>query len=321
AGADLVRWLYTAALRRGVQFHFNTRVVDLLATKARRGTAVARGVRAAASVADVELPLERGYRARRGVVFASGGFSKNDSKLAARFTGDRVFTGGGCAVTSARGDLVDMAERHGLMLEHMDQAWLIENVYEQYKLDPDSRLAPNYLFFQAYWLNGDSMLVVNRRGVRVVNEKLDYDDRTRAHYQPDNRFLFCVFDKHSLEHYFVGVGGAITPFVTTMVGPARDAAQLRDFLLARMRRDRALAAFGLAPDFASALEGTLARFNGFAREGVDRDFRRGGTTIEIWWHALSLYFENVATPVPGVGIQDPISANVDEHGRPYPNVT
>src|SRR5439155_12292266 len=102
---------------------------------------------------------------------------------------------------------------------------------------------------------------------------------------------------------------------------ARDAAQLRDFLLARMRRDRALAAFGLAPDFASALEGTLARFNGFAREGVDRDFHRGETTIEIWWHALSLYFENVATPVPGVGIQDPISANVDEHGRPYPNVT
>jgi hypothetical protein len=316
AGADLVQWLFAAALQARVDFHFDMRVVDLLV--ARSGV---RGVRAALSAADQQLPLERRFRARRGVIFASGGFSKSAAKLRQRFTGERAFTGGGCAVTSAVGDLVDIAQRYGLMLENMDQAWLIENVYEQYKLDPDSRITPNYLVFQAYWLNGDSMLVVNRRGVRVVDEKLDYDDRTRAHRHPDNRFLFCVFDQHCLEHFFVGVGGAITPFVQTMVGPAASSDELRSHLLARMRGDRALSAFGLADDFAPGLAATLARFNGFARDGVDRDFHRGETSIEIWWHAFSLFFENVRTGIPGVGITDPITANVDEHGRPYPNVT
>jgi ribulose 1,5-bisphosphate synthetase/thiazole synthase len=320
AGVDLVQWLFAAALRAGVQFDFDTRVVDVIATRGRRGRSVT-GVHAATSVADTTLPLERRYRATRGVVFASGGFSKSAAKLRQRFVGNRAFTGGGCAVTSAVGDLVDVAQRHGLMLENMDQAWLIENVYEQYKLDPDSRLTPNYLFFQAYWLNGDSMIVVNRRGVRVVDEKLNYNDRTRAHQHPDNRFLFCVFDEHCLQHYFIGLGGAITPFVQTMAGPARDAAQLRAQLLDRMHGDRELAAFGLAPEFARGFDATLARFNQFARDGVDRDFHRGDTSIEIWWHAFSLFFENVSTGIPGVGIQDPISANVDEQGRPYPNVT
>lgn len=319
AGIDLAQWLFVACLEAGIELHVASRATDLLTSKV-HGRTVVQGVEVTTMVNDVSTPLVRKVRARHGVVFASGGFSKDRARLDAEFTGDRAFNGGGCAVTSAKGDLVGMAEAYGLKLEHMDTAWFIENVYEQYQLDPDSLSQANYLLFQAYWLNGDSMFTVNRRGVRVVNEKIDYDSRTKAHFHPDNRFLFSVFDQHTFDHYFVGLGGQVSPLVHTLIGPARTIPALRDKIRRRLQHDDALREFGLAPDFASGLEATLARFNGFARSGHDVDFHRGETSIEIWWHSLCLYFLNVsAGAVPLV--VDPITANVDEHGVPYPNIT
>jgi 3-oxosteroid 1-dehydrogenase len=254
------------------------------------------------------------------VVFAAGGFSKNAAMLDRHFSGDRELTGGGCAVTTASGDLVAIAERHGFMLEFMDEAWFIENVYEQYKKDPDSVITPNYLAFQAYWLNGDSMIVANRRGIRVFNEKTNYDDRTRVHFHPDNRFLFSVFDQHTLEH-FPGFGGHVTPAVDTIIGPAGSPAELEGQLRSRLQLDPATAAFGLAEGFADQLASTISRFNGFARNGKDLDFGRGETSIDLWWHAFCLTFQGVNANAAGVGVQDCLSANVDENGQPYPNVT
>jgi len=40
----------------------------------------------------------------------------------------------------------------------------------------------------------------------------------------------------------------------------------------------------LGPDFADTLAAHVARFNGFAREGVDHDFGRGGSPIEHVMH-------------------------------------
>lgn len=319
AGIDLAQWLFVACVEAGIEIHVASRATDLL-TQRVHGRTVVKGVEVTTMVNDRSTPLVRRVHARRGVVFTSGGFSKDRARLDAEFTGDRAFNGGGCAVTSARGDLLDLAEEHGFKLEHMDAAWFIENIYEQYKLDPDSMSQVNYLLFQAYWLNGDSMLTVNRRGVRVVNEKIDYDSRTQAHFRPDNRFLFNVFDQHTFDHYFVGLGGQVSPLVHTMIGPARTATELRDKVLHRMQHDDSLRAFGLAPDFAGGLDATITRFNGFARSGVDSDFHRGESSIEIWWHSLGLFFLNVsggAVPL----VTDPITANVDEHGVRYPNIT
>lgn len=319
AGIDLAQWLFLACLRRGIEFVPATRVDDVIARRS-GGRTIVEGVRCEVMLDDAGTGLMRTLRARNGVVFTSGGFSKNRARLDATFTGDRRFTGGGCAVTSAKGDVVRIAERHGFALEHLDKAWWIQNIYEQYKLDPDSRTQLNYLLFQAYWLNGDSMVVVNRRGRRVVNEKLNYSDRTQAHFHPDNRFLFSVFDQHTFEHYFVGIGGQVTPLLHTFIGPARTTAELEQKLLARMRGDAALRSFGLAPDFRAGLDETLQRFGGFARAGVDEDFHRGETSIDVWWHCFSLYFLNVA--LGGVTlVRDPVRANVDGSGRRYPNPT
>ena len=320
AGIYLAEWLFYSCLTRGVDFHFATRALDLLVTQS-AGRKIVSGVVGSTMLYDITTPIQTTFRARKGVVLASGGFSKNAATLSANFNGPNAFSGGGCAVTSAKGDVVDIAARYGFALENMHNAWNIENVYEQYKLDPDSLTQLNYLLFQAYWLNGDSMISVNRKAQRVVNEKLNYNDRTAVHFQsPDNKFLFNIFDQHTFDHYIVGVGGQVTPLINTIIGPACSTEQLRDLILQRAARYPDVRAFGLAADFAASLDATIARFNTFARGGVDEDFHRGETAIDIWWHAFSLYFENVETGNVTL-LKDPISANVDENGVRYPNVT
>jgi hypothetical protein len=329
-GPDVIEWLNFGARQRGAEVHLMTRVVDLVVTRTGNRSAV-QGVRAL-TVTDggtvlseprpyAELPVTRTYTARRGVIFTAGGFSKSDAKLAANFTGKNKLTGGGCAVVSAVGDLTEMAKKYGFLLEHMDQAWFVQNIYEQYKLDSSSTLTPNYLLFQAYWLAGDSMIVVNRRGVRVGNEKQNYNDRTKTHFSPDNSFQFSVFDKHSYDN-FVGVGGQILPNQTTLIGPANTLEDLSAQIATRLQKYPDTAAFGLAPGFSAGLAGTVNRFNSFARTGKDLDFHRGETAIDVWWHAFCLSFHGLdANVAPGVGSRDCITANTDAGGNPYPNPT
>lgn len=322
-GPDVIEWFNLGARQAGAEVHLATRVMDLLVTTTSAGMKVT-GVQAL-TVADggtvlseptpyTELPVTRTYRARRGVIVTAGGFSKSATKVASSFTGNHALTGGGCAVVSAVGDLTDMARKHGFLLENMDQAWFVENIYEQYKIDPNSTLSPNYLLFQAYWLAGDSMIVVNRRGQRVCNEKQNYNDRTRAHFSPDNKFLFSVFDKHSYDN-FLGLGGQILPVPTAMIGPADTLPALAGMIADRITKYAETAAFGLASDFASGLAATVGRFNGFARAGHDLDFQRGEASIDVWWHAFCLSFHG------GIGQKDCISANTDDNGAMYPNVT
>lgn len=336
-GPDVIEWLHEGFVKLGGEVHQGTRVVDLIVKSTTTTTLEDDGSQEqttglqvlgvkALTVVDggsvvnepapyTELPVPRTYYAKRGVIFTSGGFSKSSTKVASNFTGQNALSGGGCAVVSAVGDLTDLGRKYGFKIENMDQAWFVENIYEQYKLDPNSALTPNYLLFQAYWLAGDSMFVVNRRGQRVANEKQNYNDRTKAHFaSPDNAFLFSIFDKHSYDN-FVGLGGQIIPDPAVLVGPYNTVPELVAALRQRLTQYPETQAFGLASDFEKGLNDTLATFNGYARTGRDLDFHRGEASIDVWWHAFCLAFHG------GVGQKDCISANVDENGVPYPNVT
>jgi hypothetical protein len=127
--------------------------------------------------------------------------------------------------------------------------------------------------------------------VRVVNEKMIYHERAQVHYERDadggfpNHLLFIVYDD------FVAYEDSSQPNQWPSPRPglpwAISGATLGE-LAASI--DGRLAKYGdriggirLAPDFAEQLNRTIERFNGFARRGVDDDFHRGETAVELDW--------------------------------------
>jgi hypothetical protein len=192
---------------------------------------------------------------------------------------------GSCEVPTNEGDFVALATGAGARLANMkNAAW--KQVVLEVALDFGS--IPNGVAV----IPGDGSLLVNRDGVRVVNEKLNYNQRGQVHFDWDaranlykNQLLFLVYDRRTAE-VFAGMepippAGRAAPEVLradTLDGIAGAIAARLEVLSARALR------FELAPGFASNLKQTVKRFNGFARSGVDADFRRGETLHEAAFH-------------------------------------
>src|SRR3546814_18734945 len=115
--------------------------------------------------------LEVSFGARKGVIFATGGFSYNREMLNLHQTGP-VY--GGCGVPTNTGDFVSIAGAVGAKLGNMGSAWRAEIVLEE---------ALEYVSVPSdVWIPpGDSMFIVNSYGNRVFHEKRNYHDRARVH--------------------------------------------------------------------------------------------------------------------------------------------
>jgi succinate dehydrogenase/fumarate reductase flavoprotein subunit len=271
-GADLIAAFRAAAEKRDIPLHLR-HAASRLVTNAR------------GEVAGLELTTPQGVRrvrTRRGVIFASGGFSHNPA-LVRDFL--RGIAYGSCEVPTNEGDFVVLASGIGAKLSNMRHAaWkqvVLERVLEFGSIPNGVAVVP-----------GDSSLVVNRDGVRVVNEKLNYNQRGQVHFDWDasanlyrNQLLFMIYDLRAAE-VFAGMEpipskGAPAPEV--LRADSLDA--LAGAIGARLAELSARALrFELAPDFAANLKQTVARFNGFARSGVDPDFQRGQTQHEAAFH-------------------------------------
>ena len=221
-------------------------------------------------------------RARRGVVFASGGYTHN-AELVRHYQPGPIH--GGCAVPTNEGDFVYMAQALGAKLGLMWSAWRAQVVLEQALAFPST---PDDVFMPP----GDSMILVNRLGVRVVNEKTNYNERTRAHLVWDayrkeyvNALLFMVYDGRTANgfggRFPLPQPGTMSPYVVS--GPSLPA--LADALDARLATLEARTGGArLAPDFAERLRSTVATFNSYARRGDDPDFHRGRALYDREWH-------------------------------------
>ncbi|MEX2207206.1 MAG: FAD-dependent oxidoreductase [Myxococcota bacterium] len=232
-------------------------------------------------------------RARRGVVFASGGYTHNPD-LVLNFQPGPVF--GGCAVPTNEGDFVAMSESLGAKLGHMQSAWRAQIVLEQalqFSSTPDDVFMPP----------GDSMILVNRLGVRVVDEKANYNERTRVHYAWDpvrhewiNLLLFMVYDRRTAElfggRFPLPPAGTSVPYVLR----GDTLAELSSAIDARLETlaDRTGGA-RLASEFAKTLPKTVARWNQMSARGVDEDFARGAGIYDRDWHAKIWSFANPGT--------------------------
>ena len=139
------------------------------------------------------------------------------------------------------------------------------------------------------------MVFVNKYGVRVVNEKITYNERTQAHFHWDathreyaNLVLMMVYDSAVAGNptnwpfrYPVPLPGTQSPFVISG-NTIPELAQAIDARLATYA-DRT-GNYRLDSSFAGNLQATIDRFNGFAAAGKDDDFHRGETPIQVAWN-------------------------------------
>jgi 3-oxosteroid 1-dehydrogenase len=238
----------------------------------------------AAKTGDTTLNL----RARKGVIFTSGGFFHDEAKRTRLLRGT---VWGVTAPYTNTGVLLDVAEDLGSMTENLDSLWWGQMGLEEVK---DSHRSDN----MAFWLWGDSMVLVNRRGQRVVNEKAHYNERGRIHTvydattkQYENNVLIQVYDAAVADNAEMGVKYPVPypgmPTDHILVGNTlEELAAAVDERLASLA-DRTGGA-RLASDWAQHLRETIDRFNKFAENGVDEDFGRGTAPGERGYSVLGL---------------------------------
>lgn len=275
SGVDLIAQMRDWATRHDIRIFVNHRARRLV-------------VNGAGEVVGLEAVDRSGntvtFRARKGIIFGSGGFTHN-RELVLHFHRGPIY--GGCAVPTCEGDFVYMAGAIGAKLGNMHSGFHAQVVVEQ-ALQFSS--VPNLI----WQCPGDSMILVNRYGRRVTNEKRNYNDRTQIHFVYDpiraewpNQLLFMVWDQRCADVY---AGSYPFPAPNTTAPYVLRGETLKDLADAIRTRLTELGpkigGFQLDDSFAANLEETVQRFNRFAENGVDEDFGRGSYPYDREWYTV-----------------------------------
>ncbi|SDN82531.1 FAD-dependent oxidoreductase [Pseudomonas jinjuensis] len=222
-------------------------------------------------------------RANKGVIFGSGGFAHNTDLVRLHQPG--IY--GACAMPGSTGDFIAIAQDAGARMGTLSTAWRTQVVLEQAL---ENRALPAGVFF----VPGDSMIQVNKYGVRVVNEKRNYNDRTRCHFTFDpvnaeypNRLMVMVFDERSLNRYAGALPLPLDKRESKWLIEGADVQQLTQRIKERLASlGGKVGNYALDDSFARNLDATIERFNGFAEKGEDEDFQRGFYEYDRVWNKL-----------------------------------
>ena len=223
-----------------------------------------------------------GIRATKAVIFGTGGYSQSPELLQTFQPGP---VHGACSVPTAQGDFVRIGIEAGAMLGNMVNAWRSQVILEQALASPSVAVTLEIP-------PADSMLMVNKYGLRVVNEKRNYNVRGRVHFVYDeveneypNDLLFMIYDQRAAELF---AGDMLLPEPNTTEDYVITAATIAALGDAIQRRLDSLAGkIGirkLNPQFAKQLTTQIGRFNADARSGVDSQFSRGTFPYDLDWH-------------------------------------
>jgi len=215
-------------------------------------------------------------RATRGVIAGAGGFEHSQA-MRERYLPGPTQSAWSAASPCNTGDLIQAAERVGAALHLMDEAWWGPTIV----MEGEDRAR---MLFTERSMPG--CIMVNRDARRFVNESVAYTTAVQAMYRQGadgkpNLPAFAIFDARYRRNY---------PF-----GPLLPAGMRLDWLQpARVRRrflKSAPSIAGLAAQLGvngAALEATVARFNGFARGGIDDDFHRGENSYDLLYGDVRL---------------------------------
>jgi len=275
AGAELIKQLSAWINSHSIQVLTSHRVQEIVLNDKREVI----GVVAATEGKSVAV------RGKKAVIFGSGGFTHNPELIVQFALGP---TYGGCAVITNEGDFVYLAQALGAQLSNMNGAWNAEIPLEQALRSPST---PNDIWQPA----GDSMILVNKYGLRVTDEKRSYNDRTKIHFYWDpihqeypNQIMLMIYDQRTRDLYASAPGGYPIPAPNTS-SPDEISAQtfqeLGQQIRARLNQIAGrIGEWRLADNFEANLTSTIDRFNQFANKSADEDFHRGDFPYDKEWH-------------------------------------
>jgi 3-oxosteroid 1-dehydrogenase len=252
-GQSLAAGLRAGLLNANVPVWLNTPLVDLQFTDGR-----------ATGVVVTKDGVDTLVTAKRGVIVGTGGFEHN---LAMRneFQQQPIGTSWTVGAKENTGDGIAAGRRAGSALDLMDDAWW----------GPAIPLPDEPYFCLAERTLPGSMLV-NKAGVRFVNEAAPYSDVVHVMYEknpvsPDIP-AWLIFDQNYRNRYlFKDVAPALPfPDAWYQSGAVFKAWTIEDLAVK----------IGVP---ASALRGTVTRFNGFASSGNDLDFQRGASVYDHYY--------------------------------------
>ncbi|HEY7034077.1 MAG TPA: FAD-binding protein [Thermomicrobiales bacterium] len=244
-------------------------------------------------------------RAKKAVVFGSGGFTQDPIK-ALNYLRGPVF--GGCGVPTCTGDFVDIGLALGAKFGNMNNAFWLEVPLE---LALKSTSLPGADVWMPY---GDSMVIVNKYGDRVTSEKMVYNERSQTHHwwnaartEFSNLVLFMIYDDAVAQdptnfpfRFPIPAAGQDADYVikgstwddlAKNVNARLDSVRQQAGVAARVGAD-----VKLADDFVDRLGQTITTFNGYADSGVDADFGRGSTPIQVAWGSGTQRFGKLKNP-------------------------
>lgn len=222
------------------------------------------------------------FYARQGVVFGTGGYSHNEEFMQ-NFQPGPIY--GGCAVPTNTGDFISIAGKVNAGIGNTRGAFRGDSIAELYLKDPDS---PTTVFF----IPGDGSILVNKYGKRYVNEKRNYNDRGKRHFDWDaekaeygNMLTFMISDERTAAMW---QGNPPLPIkgdpVPDYVMIADDLDKLADKIVEHLKKIAGRTGdFSLDPSFKKNLAETVRNFNRYAEDGTDPEFGRGNFDYDKEW--------------------------------------
>ncbi|MEV0971644.1 3-oxosteroid 1-dehydrogenase [Microtetraspora glauca] len=252
-GQSLAGALRAGLLQAGVPVWLNTPLVDLRVDAGRvTGVLVTRD--------GTQTLLKATY----GVVIASGGFEHN-ADMRDHYQQQPIGTDWTVGASSNTGDGIAAGLAAGAEVALMDDSWW----------GPVIPL-PGEPYFCLAERTLPGSIIVNQQGVRFVNEAAPYSDVVHVMYEknaaaPDIPAWMIVDQNYRNRYLFKDLAPTL-PFPDAWYG---NGALVKSFTIA------GLAAKMGVP--ASALQGTISRFNGFAATGRDLDFKRGDSAYDHYY--------------------------------------
>lgn len=252
-GASLVGKLLLACLESGVEPSLETAGQDLITDDTGRVI----GVEATSASGTIRV------RATHGVVLATGGFEWNP-ELRSAFLPLGIERP--VSPPHNTGDGLRMAMKVGAELGNMPEAWwtpCVALTNEEYDGAPLYR--PE--FFARCLPHS---IIVNDRGRRFTNEAANYNDMTKpwfthdpSRYRLANVPAWLIVDAQYMSKY---------PLVTSIPGRPAPAYLQQAPTLEQLAEVLGIDSEGLLD--------TVARFNGFVADGVDKDYLRGASRYD-----------------------------------------